>query len=93
MVSNTADSSNEPWLLALASPATMRIVLPVLLAGLLLGFGALALVRGLHVYVDFYSFASGIATRRLHQTFLWSGLGGISIAAGIATLVGSVGSA
>lgn len=59
-------------------------------SGILVGLGALALARGLHLYVHFYSYASGIATSRLLAALSWSLAGGILLTVGIAMLLGSV---
>ena len=66
-----------PWL---------RYLTTTVVAGLLIGLGTLALVRGLWVYVEFYSFASGIDTGRLTEALFWSGSGGIVLASGIVVL-------
>lgn len=60
----------------------------VIVSGVLVGFGALVLVRGLHLYLHFYNYASaGMATGRLFQTLLWSVTGGIVLSLGIFLLM------
>ncbi len=59
-------------------------------SGVLIGLGALALVRGLHLYIHFYSYATGIETSRLYQTLIWSLAGGIVLSLGVFTLVKSL---
>ena len=59
-------------------------------AGILVGVGVVALVRGVHIYIHFHSYASGIATSRLVQTLFWAVTGGIVLAAGIVLLVESL---
>lgn len=53
-------------------------------SGLLVGLGTLALARGVHLYVHFYSYATGIPTSRLTQTILWSVAGGMLLVTGLA---------
>ena len=62
----------------------------LLLSGALIGLGSLALVRGLHLYLHFYSYATGMATSRWYQTFFWSVAGGIVLSLGIFLLITSL---
>lgn len=62
----------------------------LVVAGTLVGLGALLLVRGIHLYIHFYSYASGIATHRLQQTLFWSIFGGIVLALGLFLLARSL---
>lgn len=58
----------------------------VVASGVLVGVGALALVRGLHVYLHFHSYASGIATERAVQSVFWAVAGGTALAIGASLL-------
>lgn len=59
----------------------------VLVSGLLVGFGVLTLARGLHTYLHFHSYATGIATSRLYQALFWSATGGILLSVGVVSLL------
>ncbi len=59
-------------------------------SGTLIGLGALALARGLHLYVHFYSYATGIATSRLYQTLVWAAAGGVLLSIGVFLLANSL---
>ncbi|NUE02349.1 hypothetical protein HUB97_07585 [Halorubraceae archaeon YAN] len=62
----------------------------VLVSGALIGLGTLALLRGLHLYLNFYSYASGMATSRWFQTLFWSVVGGIVLSIGVFLLITSL---
>ena len=62
----------------------------VLVSGALIGLGTLALVRGLHLYLRFYSYTTGMATGRWYQTLFWSVTGGIVLSLGIFLLMTSL---
>ena len=75
----------------LSETALSRLRLPigglVLASGALIGLGALALVRGLHLYLQFYSYATGMAMSRWYQTLFWSVVGGVVLSLGISLLL------
>lgn len=59
-------------------------------SGVLIGLGTLALVRGLHLYIHFYSYATGLGMSRLYQTLFWTVTGGIILSLGVFALVKSL---
>lgn len=84
--SSTADRTDTR---ATAVPRAARW-LSVPASGLLVGLGVLALARGVHLYVTFYSYASGIGTSRLTQTLFWAAAGGVLLSIGVFLLAKSL---
>ena len=83
-------TSSNRWESLSSSVRRTSSIGTVIVSGVLIGLGALALTRGLHMYTHFYSYATGIATTRLYQLLFWSIAGGIVLSIGIFVLANSL---